>query len=83
MDKGLDYLYILDSDVFDLIALLGSFNRKNELESARQWYVQEVRKLMDSTKTNNMSGSNGGTIEMKPVNQDVVLDDLIANRFEN
>lgn len=83
MERGLDYWNILETDVFELVSLLGSFNRKQELDNARQWFSSEVRKLMDANKPKDQKSSSGSSIQMQPVNQDMVLDDLIASKFEN
>lgn len=79
MESGMDYWKIQETDVFELIALLGSFNRKRELENSRQWFVHEVRRLIDEhTSKQKEKGSSNATL----VNQDLIIDDLIAIHFE-
>lgn len=79
LEKGMDYDQLQQANIFDLMNRIASFNRKQELEAAQLWFSHEVSKLKDEHKP---KVSPGG-VEMKPVNEDVVLDDLIEARFEN
>lgn len=75
----MDFEKLAETNVFHLIARIGSFNRKQELENAQTWFGREVDKLKEEAKPKGMNTN----VQMQPVNEDLVLNDLIESRFKN
>ena len=76
----MDFGQLDNTNVFNLISRIGSFNRKQELENAQQWFSREIDKLKEQSSKPKGMDTN---VNMQPVNQDLVLQDLIEARFEN
>lgn len=74
----MSYEQLIETNVFQLIARISSFNRKQELENAQMWFTREVDKLKEDNKP-----KLNTSIKMKPVNEELVLNDLIEAKFDN
>lgn len=78
VDKGFNYHDLINSNVFDVLDLLFSLTRVNELKSAVS-YIQSKGEDKDPkgmAKNSNVLDHKGQKIQMKPVNIKEQLDDL-------
>jgi len=75
--EKLSYSEILELDVTRAFELIRSFQRRKEFENAIFWFEGQKNDVEKGRNLPQLRDSKGRLIDVQPVNQDVVLKDIM------